>query len=78
MKEMTLDYNTPLPKLDIVFNDEPLNKMNEEDVAMAKDYCEEDLKKYSSHESCKPIWDENGDLMEYQVMIKYKKMSHDG
>ena len=55
------------------FNDEhyhvhtPMSKDDKDDVNLAKEYCEEQIFKYS-HKNCKPIWcDECQILKEYSV-----------
>jgi hypothetical protein len=51
-----------------------LYKYNTEDVQMVRNHIEDNLRKYSSHSTMKPIWCKKcAALIEYRIKVKHEK-----
>ena len=51
-----------------------LYKYNTEDMQMVRNHIEDNLRKYSSHSTMKPIWCKKcAALIEYRIKVKHEK-----
>jgi hypothetical protein len=56
-------------------NGETMEKPTKRDVIRTQEFCNLHETAYPHHK-CEPIWDKNGNLERYNIIVNHRKVSH--